>query len=90
MNNKFGISSETSKVERRNGEPAHQKSMGSTVSSPNGVRGRTRATVRFSCILEAPYGLSYNLILLSFKLGGKEGFKPAMLWCAVPKMDWGS
>jgi len=34
----------------------------------NGVRGEAPATEIFSCILEVPDGLPYNLILLSFKL----------------------
>ena len=43
--------------------PPHQLgSLGSAVCSPSGVRGGTLATKRFSCILQAPDGLSWNLL----------------------------
>ena len=35
---------------------------GSTASSPSGVRGGVPAAKRFSCIPEAPDGLSWNLL----------------------------
>ena len=34
----------------------------SAVSSPSGLRGGAPAAKRFSCIVEAPYGLSWNLL----------------------------
>jgi len=42
--------------------PHQLGSLGSAVCSPSGVRGGTLATKRFSCILQAPDGLSRNLL----------------------------
>ena len=41
--------------------PSATGNLGSAVSSPSGVRGGAQAAKRFSGILEAPDGLSWNL-----------------------------
>jgi len=41
--------------------PSATWNLGSAVSSPSGVRGGAQAAKRFSGILEAPDGLSWNL-----------------------------
>jgi len=45
--------------------------MGNVVSSPSGIRGRAAAAKKFSCILQAPDGLSWNLLCAKF--GGGHG-----------------
>ena len=42
--------------------PTSWRVWGSAVYSPSGVWGRVPAAKRYSCILEAPYGLSLNLV----------------------------
>jgi len=43
--------------------------LGSNVNSPSGVQGGALAAERFSCILQAPDGLSWNLSGAKFRWG---------------------
>jgi len=58
-------------LERGSQPPPRQLEVwGSAVSSPTGVRERALAAERFSCILEAPDGLSWNLLGTEFRWHG--------------------
>ena len=53
---------------------------GSAVSSPSGVRGGALAAERFSCILQAPDSLSWNLLMgVNFGGGRSWPFAPLPL-----------
>jgi len=61
---------------------------GNVVSSFSGVQGGAPAAERFSCILEAPDGLSYNLIL-DTKAAGIVLANPPMGALSLPKINRG-
>jgi len=48
------------------GDDSQLEGLGSTVSSPSEVLGTATAAKRFSCILEAPGSLSWNLLGAKF------------------------
>ena len=66
--------------------PLHQlRGLRSAVSSLSGARGGAPVAKRFSCILEAPYGPSWNL--LGVKFGGRHAPLPTPLKSAYGVKD---
>jgi len=64
----------------KRGQPASSpqaRGLGSAISSPSEVRSRSAAAKRVSCMLEAPEGLSWNLMGAKFGGGGVAALPPA-------------
>jgi len=66
----------------KRGQPASSpqaRGLGSAISSPSEVRSRCTAAKRVSCMLEAPEGLSWNLMGAKFGGGGVAALPPPRL-----------